>query len=201
MLPREVTRAEWHQSFSFDEIYKFKTPTFKTIPALNNDLKFFLLHIYIVPQGNPYLQHDMMMTISINYKFIHLLYIYRERETDRHTRTHTHTHTHIYIYIYIYYIYKLQIHTFVLYIYRERQTCTHTHTRARAHTHIYIYIIFINYKFIHLTKKILTMALSSSISWKISGRPNLQASARGVRLYIFCCVTSPAIVRCFTAYL
>ncbi len=43
MLPGEVTRAEWHQSFLLDEIYKFETPTAKTIPALNNDLKFFLL--------------------------------------------------------------------------------------------------------------------------------------------------------------
>ena len=42
MLPGEVTRAEWHQSFSLDEIYKFETPTAKTIPALNNNLKFFL---------------------------------------------------------------------------------------------------------------------------------------------------------------
>ena len=44
MLPREVTKAEWHQSFSLDKMYKFKTLTAKTIPALNNDLKFFLLH-------------------------------------------------------------------------------------------------------------------------------------------------------------
>ena len=36
-----VTRTEWHQSFSLDEIYKFETPTVKTIPALNNNLKFF----------------------------------------------------------------------------------------------------------------------------------------------------------------
>ena len=43
MLSGKVTRAEWHQSFSLDEIYKFETPTAKTIPALNNDLKFFLL--------------------------------------------------------------------------------------------------------------------------------------------------------------
>ena len=42
MLPREVTRAEWHQSFSLDEIYKFETPMIITIPAPNNDLKFFL---------------------------------------------------------------------------------------------------------------------------------------------------------------
>ena len=47
MLPGEVTRAEWHQSFSLDEIYKFKTPTAKTIPALNNDLKLFLLQVFI----------------------------------------------------------------------------------------------------------------------------------------------------------
>ena len=37
MLPGEVTQAEWHQSFSLAEIYKFET-----IPALNNNLKFFL---------------------------------------------------------------------------------------------------------------------------------------------------------------
>ena len=43
MLPGSPCRAEWHQSFSLDEIYKFETPTPKTIPALNNDLKFFLL--------------------------------------------------------------------------------------------------------------------------------------------------------------
>ena len=42
ILPGEVTWAEWHQSFSLDEIYKFETPTAKTIPALNNNLKFFL---------------------------------------------------------------------------------------------------------------------------------------------------------------
>ena len=48
MLPGVVTRAEWHQSFSLDEIYKFETPTAKTIPALNNDLKFFLLHVQLV---------------------------------------------------------------------------------------------------------------------------------------------------------
>ena len=46
MLPEEVTRSEGHQSFSLDEIYKFKTPTAKTIPALNNDLKFFLLQYH-----------------------------------------------------------------------------------------------------------------------------------------------------------
>ena len=45
MLPGEVTQAEWHQSFSMDEICKFETPTAKTIPALNNDLKFFLLQL------------------------------------------------------------------------------------------------------------------------------------------------------------
>ena len=44
MLPGEVTRAEWHQSFALDKIYIFETPTAQTIPALNNDLKFFLLH-------------------------------------------------------------------------------------------------------------------------------------------------------------
>ena len=27
MLPGEVTRAEWHRSFTLDEIYKLKTPT------------------------------------------------------------------------------------------------------------------------------------------------------------------------------
>ena len=43
MLPGEVTWAEWHQSFSLDEIHKFEIPTAKTIPVLNNDLKFFLL--------------------------------------------------------------------------------------------------------------------------------------------------------------
>ena len=42
MLPGEVTWAEWHQSFSLDEKYKFETPTAKTIPAQNNNLKFFL---------------------------------------------------------------------------------------------------------------------------------------------------------------
>ena len=41
--PRKVTQAEQHQSFSLDEIYKSETPTAKTIPALNNDFKFFLL--------------------------------------------------------------------------------------------------------------------------------------------------------------
>ena len=42
ILPGKVTRAEWHYSFSLDETYKFETPTAKTIPALNNNLKFFL---------------------------------------------------------------------------------------------------------------------------------------------------------------
>ena len=42
MLPGEVTQAEWHQSFSLDEIYKFEVSTDKTITALNNNLKFFL---------------------------------------------------------------------------------------------------------------------------------------------------------------
>ena len=45
MLPGEVNRTEWHQSFSLDEICKFESPTAKTISALNNDLKFFLLHV------------------------------------------------------------------------------------------------------------------------------------------------------------
>ena len=40
-----VTRVEWHQSFSLDEIYKFETTTAKIVPALNNDLKFFLLQV------------------------------------------------------------------------------------------------------------------------------------------------------------
>ena len=31
--------GKWHQLFSLDEICKFETPTAKTIPALNNDLK------------------------------------------------------------------------------------------------------------------------------------------------------------------
>ena len=48
MLPWEVTRTEWRQSFSLDEICKFETPTAKTIPAQNNDLKFFLLQHYLV---------------------------------------------------------------------------------------------------------------------------------------------------------
>ena len=43
ILPGEVLRAEWHESISLDEIYKFKTPMAKTISALNNNLKFFLL--------------------------------------------------------------------------------------------------------------------------------------------------------------
>ena len=41
-LTREVIWAKWHESFSLDEIYKFETPMTKTIPALNNNLKFFL---------------------------------------------------------------------------------------------------------------------------------------------------------------
>ena len=40
--PLDVTWVEWHQLFSLDEIYKFDAPTAKTIPALNNNLKFFL---------------------------------------------------------------------------------------------------------------------------------------------------------------
>ena len=44
MLPGKVTRVERHESFSLDEIYKFETLTAKAIIALNNDLKFFLLH-------------------------------------------------------------------------------------------------------------------------------------------------------------
>ena len=48
MLPGSLPRAEWHQSFSLDEIHKFETPTAKTIPALNNDLKFFLLHPFTI---------------------------------------------------------------------------------------------------------------------------------------------------------
>ena len=36
MLPGKVTRAEWHQSFSLDKIYKCETPLAKTIPALKN---------------------------------------------------------------------------------------------------------------------------------------------------------------------
>ena len=32
ILPREVTQAEWHQSFSLDEIYKIETPTAKWFP-------------------------------------------------------------------------------------------------------------------------------------------------------------------------
>ena len=42
MLSEGPPRAEWHQSLSLDEIYKFETPTAKTIPTLNNNLKFFL---------------------------------------------------------------------------------------------------------------------------------------------------------------
>ena len=42
ILPGEVIWAEWHESLSLDEIYKFQTPTAKTIPALYNNLKFFL---------------------------------------------------------------------------------------------------------------------------------------------------------------
>ena len=45
MLPGDVTWAEWHQSFSLGEIHKFETTTAKTIHALNNDLKFFLLQV------------------------------------------------------------------------------------------------------------------------------------------------------------
>ena len=33
---------------SLGEICKFETPTAKTIPALNNDLKFFLLQVYVI---------------------------------------------------------------------------------------------------------------------------------------------------------
>ena len=42
ILHGEISRAEWYQSFSLDEIYKFETSTTKTIPPLNNNLKFFL---------------------------------------------------------------------------------------------------------------------------------------------------------------
>ena len=56
MLPGEVTRAEWHQSFSLDEIYKFKTPTAKTIPALNNNLKFFLSATLFCPNINSHIK-------------------------------------------------------------------------------------------------------------------------------------------------
>ena len=42
MLPREVTQAEWHQSFSLDEICKFETLTAKTTTALNNDFCYNL---------------------------------------------------------------------------------------------------------------------------------------------------------------
>ena len=42
ILPGEVTRTEWHQSFSLNKIYEFETPMTKTIPTLNNNLKFFL---------------------------------------------------------------------------------------------------------------------------------------------------------------
>ena len=42
-------RSEWHQSFSLDEVYKFVTPTAKTIPALNNNLKFSLSATPISP--------------------------------------------------------------------------------------------------------------------------------------------------------
>ena len=41
-----VTSPGRMASFSLDEIYKFETPTTKTSPALNNDLKFFLLHTH-----------------------------------------------------------------------------------------------------------------------------------------------------------
>ena len=40
--PGEVTQVEWHESLSLDKIYKFETPTAKTIPALNNNSKFYL---------------------------------------------------------------------------------------------------------------------------------------------------------------
>ena len=40
--PFMLPGAEWHQSFSLDEIYKFEAPTTKTILALNDNLKFFL---------------------------------------------------------------------------------------------------------------------------------------------------------------
>ena len=36
ILPGEVTWAEWHESFSLDEIYKFKTSTAKIILVLDN---------------------------------------------------------------------------------------------------------------------------------------------------------------------
>ena len=42
ILPGEVIRAKWYESFSLDEIYKFEAPTAKTVPALNDNLKFFL---------------------------------------------------------------------------------------------------------------------------------------------------------------
>ena len=32
ILPGEVIQAEWHESFSLDEIYKFKTPMAKIFP-------------------------------------------------------------------------------------------------------------------------------------------------------------------------
>ena len=51
--PGEVNWAEWHQSFSLDEIYKFETPMAKTIPTLNNYLKFFLsATVYIHTEVN-----------------------------------------------------------------------------------------------------------------------------------------------------
>ena len=59
MLPGEVTRVEWHQSFLLDEIHKFETPTTKSIPALNNDLKFFLLQTNHLLQAKQHLIKTM----------------------------------------------------------------------------------------------------------------------------------------------
>ena len=67
MLPGEVTVAEWHLSFSLDEIYQFETPTAKKIPALNNDLKFFLLHnnpFWIILVSTNYFQDKKICMIS-----------------------------------------------------------------------------------------------------------------------------------------
>ena len=72
MLPRKVTRAEWHQSFSLDEIYKFETPTAKTISALNNNLKFFFSATRALPPERMWGAHDVRQFYQL----------YRKREKN-----------------------------------------------------------------------------------------------------------------------
>ena len=110
--PGKVTRAEWRHSFSLDEIYKFEAPTAKTIPALNNNLKFFLSATLCFNQNIflTFLRYTLHVVVFES-RIYPWPYVGVHRRTSLKS-TSSLNDTNIYIYIYIYIVIHRQTVSF-----------------------------------------------------------------------------------------